>query len=146
MIIPCIQQELICSFCREGARQAAAAAVTVLKFKEPSHGKMCLKIFVIVIPKEGLAGWTPPILLLVWHRLQNRICKGSFHNFIVSGISKEIYSRCHIQRRIGGAQPTNPSLGMTTIEILRPVFAWHTLQLQLPALTAVSWLLSLSDL
>ena len=55
---------------------------------------MCLKIFVIVIAKEGLAGWTPRILLLVWHWLQNIICEGRKVQF---------YSRCHTQSRIVGA-------------------------------------------
>ncbi len=32
---------------------------------ELCRGKMCLKIFVVVIPKEGLAGGAPPIPLLV---------------------------------------------------------------------------------
>ena len=55
---------------------------------ESCHGKMCHKIFVVVIPKEGLAS----ILLLVWHWPQNIICEGSRVQF---------YSRCHIQRRNG---------------------------------------------
>ncbi len=62
------------------------------------HGKTCLKVFVVVVPKEGLAGPIPkegltggalPILLLVWHRLQDIICEGSRVQF---------YSRCHTQR------------------------------------------------
>ena len=43
---------------------------------EPRHEKLCLKIFVGVIPKEGLADRAPPILLWVWHRLRNVICGG----------------------------------------------------------------------
>ena len=39
------------------------------------HEKMCLMNFVVVIPKEGLVGRAPSILL-VWHRLQNIICEG----------------------------------------------------------------------
>ena len=29
------------------------------------HAETCLRIFVIVLPNEGLAGGTPPIVLLV---------------------------------------------------------------------------------
>ena len=50
------------------------------------HQKTCLKIFVTVIPKERLVGGAPPILLLVWHRLQNIMSEGSRVQF---------YSRCH---------------------------------------------------
>ncbi len=56
--------------------------------------KQTLKVFVIVIPKEGLAGGAPPILLWIWHRLQNKIYEGSRVIF---------YSRWNTQRRIGGA-------------------------------------------
>ena len=31
---------------------------------EVCHGKTDLKVFVLVIPKEGLAGGAPPIILL----------------------------------------------------------------------------------
>ena len=34
---------------------------------ELCHGKTSLKIFVVVIPKEGLAGGVPSIILLVLH-------------------------------------------------------------------------------
>ena len=38
------------------------------------HEKTDLKVFVVVIPKEGWAHVAMPILLLVWHRLsQNMI-------------------------------------------------------------------------
>ena len=37
---------------------------------------LSFKIFVVVIPKEGLVGGAPPIVLLVWHRLYNIICEG----------------------------------------------------------------------
>ncbi len=46
------------------------------------------------LKKDWWAG-APPILLWVWHRLQNIIYEGSRVIF---------YSRCHTQRRIGGAQ------------------------------------------
>ncbi len=84
---------------------------------ESCHGKTCLAIFVVVIPKEGLAGGDPPILLLdlVWHWLQNITCESSRVQF---------YSWCHTQRRISGAPPANPSLSMTT-KILRYDFPWH---------------------
>ncbi len=36
---------------------------------EVCHEKTDLKVFVIVIPKEGLARMATPILLLVWHQL-----------------------------------------------------------------------------
>ncbi len=48
------------------------------------HEKTDLKVFVVVIPKEGLVGCG----------LQNIIYEGSRVIF---------YSRCHAQRRIGGA-------------------------------------------
>ncbi len=50
-----------------------------------------LKIFVLVIPKAGLAGQAPQILLLVWHR---------FYSIICEGCRLQIYSRYHAKRRI----------------------------------------------
>ena len=76
---------------------------------EPCHEKMYLKIFVIVVPKEGLADLASPILLVVWHRLQNVISEDN---------RVKCYSRCHTQRRICEAPPPNPSFGMTTKLIL----------------------------
>ena len=79
--------------------------------------KRCLNIFVVVIPKEGLTGGAQPILILVWHRLQNIIYEGS---------SIQFYSWCCTQRRIGGCPPANPSLGTTTTKIVRHIFSWHS--------------------
>ncbi len=63
-------------------------------YSQPCHGKTCLKIFVVVIPKEGLAGDAPPIPLLVWHWLQNTMVriqyvKAAEYNFIVGVIPKK---------------------------------------------------------
>ncbi len=62
-----------------------------------------------------IVSWAPPNLL-VCHWLQNIICEGSRVQF---------YGRCHTQRRIGGALPAIPSLGMTTTKILGHIFPWH---------------------
>ncbi len=81
------------------------------------HGKMCQDLC-CCIPKEGLVGGARPILLLVWkHRLENIICKDS---------RVQLYSQCHTQRRIDGALPANPSLGMTKTKILRHIFQWQS--------------------
>ncbi len=96
------------------AKTAKYAHVSSL---ELCHEKMCLKIFVDVIPKEGLASRAPSILLLVWHWLQNKICEDS---------RIQCYSQCHTQRRIGWAPPASPSLGMTATKILRQIFSWHS--------------------
>ncbi len=49
----------------------AGSCIPSSKKCELCHGKSYLKIFVIVIPKEGLAGGAPvpPILLWIWHQL-----------------------------------------------------------------------------
>ncbi len=52
---------------------------------------MCLNIFVVVIPKEGVAGGAPPILLWVWHRQQNTC-------IILESRRVQYYSRCHTQK------------------------------------------------
>ncbi len=74
---------------------------------ELRHGKMCLKIFVVVIPKEGLAGiggqgpanpslgMTPTI----------KFYSATFTDYVLQ-------SDCHTKRRIA---PANPSLGKTLI-------------------------------
>ncbi len=59
----------------------------------------------------------PPILLWVWHWLQN---------IIGAGCRIWFYSHCHTQGRIGRALPANLSLGMTTTKILRHIFPWHS--------------------
>ena len=56
---------------------------------EVCHEKMCFKIFVVVIPKEGLAGGAPPILLWVWRDYKIVFC--SLHRLysVVVVIPKE---------------------------------------------------------
>ncbi len=71
------------------------------------HKKTDLKVFVVVIPKEGLGPANPSL------------------NIISEGSRVIFYSRCHTQRRIGGAPPANPSLGMAMTKTLRSVFSWH---------------------
>ena len=64
---------------------------------ELCHGKTCLKVFVVVIPKAGLADGA------LWHRLHDIICESS-----------------RVQL------PANPSLGVTTTKFLRHDFPWHS--------------------
>ena len=53
--------------------------------REPCHGKTDLKIFVVVIPKEGLAGISPLGLLLVtYNNLRFSVC-------LSVGISSDVY-------------------------------------------------------
>ncbi len=68
---------------------------------ERRHAKMDIKIFVVLIPKEGLACMT---LVIVYNqcRQQNTI-------LLVAVIPKE------------GLVPAYPSFGMTTTKILRPI-------------------------
>ena len=111
--------------------------------------KTHLKVFFIVLPKEGLAGWdpkkdwlagAPQILLWVWYRLQNIIYEGS--RVVI------FYSRWHTKRRIGRAPPANPSFGMTmtkTLTCLRPVLSCAIVLSQtvsLLMLVALMWVLS----
>ncbi len=65
--------------------------------QKPFHinSEPTVEIFVIVIPKEDLAGTSP--------------AKSSFF--------------CRTKRRRGGFMPAKQSIGMTTTKILRPVFA-----------------------
>ncbi len=74
------------------------------------HEKTDLKVFVVVIPKEGWAHMAAPILLLVWHPLfRIGLC---WHH--------RLYSRkswCHAKRRMDAAN-------MTTTKTLRSVFSW----------------------
>ena len=79
------------------------------------HKKIDLKVFVVVIPKEGLPGEAPQsffgydtdykILLYCLQRLY----------FVVGVICKE---------GLVGPQPTNPSLSMTMTKTLQSVFLW----------------------
>ena len=89
---------------------------------EPCQGKTCLKIFVGIIPKDGLASWgpvSPPFGMTptgeynLWRQ------------------QSTIYSRCHTQRRIGGTLPSNPSLGMTTKKDLKTQFPMTRLKYDL---------------
>ena len=55
--------------------------------------KCAFKIFVVVIPKEGMAARAPPVLPLVWQQLQN---------IILERRRVQFYSRCHTHKSIGG--------------------------------------------
>ena len=88
--------------------------ITIL-LHQVRHGKTDYKVFVVVIPKEGLAGGALPILPLVWHRLQ-------IYNLQPSQII--FYSQCTV-----GVVPKEGlagSLGMTMTKILRRIFSWHS--------------------
>ena len=53
-----------------------------------------VKVFVVVIPEEGLVPGAPPILLWVWHWLQH---------IIIESRREQFYSWRHTHRRIGRA-------------------------------------------
>ena len=74
-----------------------------------------LKVFVIVIPKEGLAGWGPASPSLGMTRTIKYYCLFRLYS-VVGVIPKE---------GLVGPQPANPSFGMTTTKMLRSVFSWH---------------------
>ncbi len=78
------------------------------------HEKTDLKVFVVVIPKEGLVVWGPanPSLGL----------KSTIKYYCTAFID---YILCHTKEELAGPQATNPSLGMkmTTTKTLRPVFS-----------------------
>ena len=86
----------------------------VRSLHEPCHEKKCLKIFVVVIPKEGLVGKGPANPPFGMTPTTDRICEGN--NFIVGVMPIE---------GLAGPQPANPPLGMTMTKILRHVFPWH---------------------
>ncbi len=67
------------------------------------HEKTDLKVFVIVIPKEGMK----PTF-----REYNLLCQQS----------QILKSRCHTKRTMGSAMCAHPSFGMTTTKTLRTVF------------------------
>ena len=62
--------------------------------------KMCQKVFVIVIPKDGLADGAPPIPLWVWHWPQHNLSK-QHSTKLIQGIicDGSRSSQCHNQRR-----------------------------------------------
>ncbi len=60
--------------------------------------KQTLRFLSLSYPKKDWRSGAPPILLWVWHQLQNIIYEGSRVIF---------YSGCHSQRRIGGP-PVHP--------------------------------------
>ncbi len=73
---PDVSQEaiLFCFFSLTGPTPSGSIKQTIYRVSYPRlyHGKMCLKVFVVVIPKKDW--WLrphPPILLWVWHRLYN---------------------------------------------------------------------------
>ena len=75
------------------------------------HEKTDLKVFVVVIPKEGWARVAAPILLLVWHRLwENIVYDGSRVKFWKVGVMR---------------MRTHPSFGMKTTKTLRSLLSWH---------------------
>ncbi len=80
------------------------------------HRKTDLKIFVVVIPREGLVGG--PRQSFFWYDTDYKIyfVKIADYKSKVSVIPKE-----------GLAGPANPSFGRTTTKILRSVFPWHRL-------------------
>ncbi len=93
----------------------ASSLGTLYKYEAP-HEKTDLKIFVIVIPKERLAGKAPPILLLVWHRLLIYNLQPSQIIFYSRCSQIIFYSPCHTKRRIG----------LTTTKVcFRSVFSWR---------------------
>ena len=106
------------------------------------------KIFVVVIPKEGLTGGAWPIVLLLWHWLPNIICKDNRKQSYSGCLIKrrinrhqplqsffwydtdyticeccrlQIISHCNTKRRICGAPQANPYFGMTPTKILEDV-------------------------
>ncbi len=76
--------------------------------------KQTVKSLSLSYAKKDWRAGAPPILLWVWHRLQNIIYEGRRVMF---------YSRCHTQRRIGGA--TESIFGMPTTKTLRSAFSWR---------------------
>ena len=105
---------------------------------ETYHTKTGLDISVVVIPKEGLAGsgqsffWYDTDCRIVLSWLQRLyyivVCQGIQAKTVrQGGPGTPQYSRCHTKRRMGVAPPANPSFGMTTTKILRPVLVWHGL-------------------
>ncbi len=52
------------------------AMYSIGRTNDPRHEKTDIKVFVVVIPKEGWARMAAPILLLVWHRLFENIIFG----------------------------------------------------------------------
>ncbi len=87
-----------------------AFSLKMISKSDARHKKMCLKIFVVVIPKEGWARVAAPITHTIWGGQKTQILK----------------SQCHTKRRMGAALPANPSFGMTPTKTLRSVFSWHT--------------------
>ncbi len=66
------------------------------------HEKTDLKVFVVVIPKEGWARVTPTFREYDLRSQKTQILK----------------SRCHTKRRMGAATRAHPSFGMTTTKTL----------------------------
>ncbi len=89
--------------------------VVLVLFWGPCRKNLSLRIFVVVILKEGFAGRAPSILLLAWHQQYNIICEDCW---------LQNYNRCHIKRRIGGAPPANPFLYVNNKD-LKDAFLQH---------------------
>ncbi len=68
--------------------------LNVSKLSDTCHEKTDLKVFVVVIPKEGWAREVAPILLWVWHwLLENMIYEVKrlkFRNFVATGDKKSV--------------------------------------------------------
>ena len=95
-----------------------------------------LKVFVIVIPKEGLADGAPPILLLVWLWLYNLICCNVFP--VVHAISR---CQCHTKIRIDPAPSAKFLFSMTTTKNFEDMFLWHSTLLKcLRGIISGKWL------
>ena len=76
-----------------------------------SHGKTDLKVLVVVIPKKGLAGWSPTNLSLgMTATIKYYSIAFVDYNSVVGVIPK---------KGLAGPKPANPSLGMTTTKTLR---------------------------
>ena len=72
-----------------------------------------LRVFVIVIPKEGWPRVAAPIIFLGMTPTIKYYCLHTLYS-VVGVIPKE---------GLAGPQPANPSLGMTTTKTLRSVFS-----------------------
>ncbi len=79
------------------------------KKSEVCHEKTDLKVFVVVVPKEG---WARPRTTPTF-REYNLWCQQS----------QVLKSRCHTKRRMGKATRAHPSFGMTMTKTLRCVFS-----------------------
>ncbi len=80
------------------------------------HEKTDLKVFVIVIPKEGWACVALPILLLVWHRL---------FRIWVNWLHRSYSLKVGVIPKEGWARPHAPILLLVTTKTLSSVLLWR---------------------